>query len=87
MTANARSTSYSERDYNRCDVCGVLLEPDRLHIMINNGHLIRNVFCCRKHLYVMVEFEGKKYMQERTDRELEHLSNQYRQGRMPEGWE
>ena len=89
MVTNMRNTnpSFVERDYNKCDVCGITLEADRLHIMVNNGHLIRNIFCCRKHLYVSVEFEGKKYIQERTDRELEHLANQYRNGRLDTGWE
>ena len=88
MATNTRNnTNFTERDYTKCDVCGIALEADRLHIMVNNGHLIRNIFCCRKHLYVSVEFESKKYIQERTERELEHLANQYRQGRLEQGWE
>lgn len=75
------------KDYTKCDVCGVDLESDRLHVMVDNGYLIRNVFCCRKHRYVEVEFNGKKFIQDRTDREIEHLANQFRNGQLPVGWE
>lgn len=45
----------ADRDFSRCDVCGDHLEPDRLHIMIDNGLTIRNTYCCRKHRYVRVD--------------------------------
>jgi hypothetical protein len=44
----------NERDYTRCDICGVILTPDRMHIIIDNGVVIRNTYCCRKHRYVKV---------------------------------
>lgn len=77
----------TQRDYTKCDVCGIPLEPDRMHVMIDNGNFIKNLFVCRRHRYVQVEFAGKTFVQERTDRELDHLSNQFRNGQLPEGWE
>jgi hypothetical protein len=75
------------RDYSKCDVCGITLEPDRLQIMIDNGYQIRNVFCCRKHRYVEVDFNGNTYTQDRSDREIEHLATQFRNGQLSVGWE
>jgi len=80
-------TSNANRDYSKCDVCGIPLDTDRLHIMVDNGYLIRNVFCCRKHRYVEVDFGEKTYIQDRSDREIEHLANQFRNGQLQVGWE
>ena len=43
-----------DRDFSHCDVCGVDITPDRMHIMIDNGLTIRNTYACRKHRYVKV---------------------------------
>jgi len=43
-----------ERDFTKCDVCGDHLGPDRMHVMIDNGVVIRNTYACRKHRYVKV---------------------------------
>ena len=84
---NRTQTPYQAKDYTKCDVCGIAQEADRLQVMVDNGYQIRNVFCCRRHRYVEVTFNGKPFVQERTDREIEHLANQFRQGQLPEGWE
>jgi hypothetical protein len=87
MTQSRTFAPNSTRDYSKCDVCGITLEPDRLQVMIDNGYQIRNVFCCRKHRYVEVDFNGKIYIQDRSDREIEHLATQFRNGQLPIGWE
>lgn len=43
-----------ERDFTRCDICGAPLTHDRMHVMIDNGVVIRNTYACRKHRYVKV---------------------------------
>jgi hypothetical protein len=43
-----------DRDFTKCDICGIDLVPDRMHVMIDNGMVIRNTYCCRKHRYVKV---------------------------------
>lgn len=78
---------YAGRDFTVCDVCGVDLPIDSMHVMIDNGYLIRNVFCCRKHRYVTVLYNNKEFVQERTDRELERLAQKFRSGELQVGWE
>ena len=80
-------TPMNDRDYSKCDVCGIDLEPDRMHVMVDNGMIIRNVYCCRKHRYVTVTFDGQDFVQTRTDREIENLHLQFRNGKLAVGWE
>lgn len=46
-----------ERDFTRCDICGIPLTPDRMHVQIDNGVVIRNTYACRQHRYVKVVSE------------------------------
>jgi hypothetical protein len=40
--------------YDWCWVCGAELGPDKMHVLIDNGRLMRHTYCCRKHRYVQV---------------------------------
>lgn len=79
--------SAGARDYTKCDICGQDLDADRMHVLVDNGNIIKNVYAHRRHRYVEVEALGKTFIQERSDRELDHLANQFRNGMMPVGWE
>lgn len=46
-----------DRDFTKCDVCGDTLGPDRMHVIIDNGVVIRNTYACRRHRYVKVTSE------------------------------
>jgi hypothetical protein len=70
---------YQSKDYTKCD--------DRLHIMIDNGLIIRNIYCCPRHRYRTVEYSGKDFIQERTDREIDNLAYKFKNRELPLGWE
>lgn len=82
--------------YDWCWVCGAPLGPDKMHILIDNGRVMRHTYCCRKHRYVAVEVPGTRTgtlgvaewrTQERTDLEIESLSSAFKDGKLKEGWE
>lgn len=76
-----------QKDYSRCDVCGGSIPTDRMHIIIDNGISIRSTYCCPKHRYRSVQYQGKTFIQERTDREIENLAYKFRSGELEVGWE
>ena len=82
-----------DKDYTKCEVCGLGMGVDKLHIVIDNGRVMRHTYCCRKHRYVMVappgQFEGgvRAQVQSRTDLEIESLAHAFRLGELPLGWE
>jgi hypothetical protein len=76
-----------EHDYTKCDVCGIDLGPDKMHIVIDNGRLTRHVYCCRKHRYVGVDTLYGVQVQQRTDSEIESLSWAFKDGKLVKGWE
>jgi len=78
---------YQSKDYTKCDVCGDDIPVDRLHIMIDNGLIIRNIYCCPRHRYRTVTYSGKDFIQERTDREIENLAFKFKNRELPVGWE
>jgi len=91
LTRTNRNTmakeAFTQKDYSKCDVCGDPIPIDKLHIMIDNGLTIRNIYCCPRHRYRTVEYNGKEYIQERTDRELDSLAFKLRTKEIEEGWE
>jgi hypothetical protein len=76
-----------DRDFTRCEVCGGTIPIDRMHIMIDNGISIRSTYCCPKHRYRTVEYAGKSFIQERTDREIENLAFKFKGGELKPNWE
>jgi hypothetical protein len=76
-----------DRDFTHCEVCGTDMPPDRLHVIIDNGIAIRSTYCCPKHRYRTVEYVGKAFVQERTDREIENLAFKFRAGELKPSWE
>jgi len=75
---------------DKCNVCGIEMGPDQLHVLIDNGHVMRHTYCCRKHRYVAVEVAASgmgPVIQERSDREIESLAHAFRMGRLRIGWE
>lgn len=86
-----------QRDYSKCDVCGQGLGPDKLHVVIDNGHVTRHTYCCRRHRYIMVGLSAKQrggyadtfppQVQERSDLEIEGLASAFREGKLEVGWE
>ena len=83
-------------DYAHCWVCGDLMGPDKMHVLIDNGRVTRHVYCCRKHRYVVVEVPGTRQgvlgpvatrIQERTDLEIESLALAFRAGELAPRWE
>lgn len=87
MKTNQTKMVKDQRDYTKCDVCGKEVPVDRLHIMIDNGIVIRNTYCCPHHRYRTVSYMGKDFIQERSDREIENLAFRFRCGELKEGWE
>jgi hypothetical protein len=86
MTMVSKDT-YQSKDYTKCDVCGSDIPVDRLHIMIDNGLIIRNIYCCPRHRYRTVTYGGKDFIQERTDREIDNLAFKFKNKELPLGWE
>jgi hypothetical protein len=74
-------------DYTKCGVCGLPLEKDRMHILIDNGRVMRHTYAHRRHRYVEVNLTHTTQVQTRTDLEIEHLAFLFRLGQLKEGWE
>jgi len=59
--------------YDLCNICGEEMGPDKLHIVIDNGHVARHTYAHRRHRYVMVTPPGQAVngihtqVQQRTD--------------------
>lgn len=86
----------TESIYDWCWVCGVPLGADKMHVLIDNGRVMRHTYCCRKHRYVVVEVTTSKVpgatvvdrmIQTRSDLEVESLSFAFKEGRLQPGWE
>ena len=80
----------NDEKYTLCNVCGDEMGPDRLHVVIDNGHVTRHTYCCRRHRYVVVELAVSGMggiVQGRTDLEIESLAAAYRSGDLKKGWE
>ena len=87
---SVRTTAHRESVYDWCWVCGLPLGPDKMHVMIDNGRLLRHTYCCRKHRYVVVEIGDPvvaREVQVRTDHEIESLAHAFRAGELAPGWE
>lgn len=85
-----------ESIYDWCWVCGLPLGPDKMHVMIDNGRVLRHTYCCRKHRYVVVEVTTTKVpgatvvdrmIQTRSDSEIENLAWAFKDGKLEAGWE
>lgn len=78
------------KDYSKCDVCGLSIGPDKLHITIDNGRVMRHTYAHRRHRYVLVVLGSlgqHSQIQERTDQEIEGLAMALRAGELEVGWE
>ena len=75
------------QDYTLCDVCSLPIGPDKIHIVIDNGHFVRHTYAHRRHRYVRVEAFNTEHTQERTDLEIETLAHARRAGELAVGWE
>lgn len=75
--------------YDWCWICGAPLGPDKMHVLIDNGRVVRHTYCCRKHRYVVVLLADKvtTQVQTRTDHEIEALSWAFKDGTLKPGWE
>lgn len=88
-----------ESVYDWCWVCGQRLGPDKMHVLIDNGRVMRHTYCCRRHRYVSVMVAAKIIedggattvpqfvIQERTDLEIESLASAFKAGELKPGWE
>ena len=47
-----------ERDYSKCDVCGLPQDADKMHVVIDNGIVTRHTYAHRRHRYVVVPVPG-----------------------------
>lgn len=76
-------------DSSKCNVCGLPFDgPDKMHIVIDNGVVMRHTYAHRRHRYVKVEVPGAPVqVQERSDLEVESLAHALRFGHLQEGWE
>jgi len=77
-----------ESVYDWCWVCGQRLGPDKMHVLIDNGRVMRHTYCCRRHRYVVVLVGGvHEVVQERSDLEIESLASSFKSGELLPGWE
>jgi hypothetical protein len=68
---------------------GLDIGPDKIHVMIDNGHSLRHTYCHRRHRYVIVDLGPNvaAQTQQRSDYEIEGLAWALRDGKLKVGWE